>query len=263
MSRVKLVGTEKEPYRLQMGDLSKGRDASYSYFYRCDFGTLDLTGFNFDCADFIHCFGSPNLTGVSDLQLMSRWTDFTGATFSKDIRVWNHDWVLAMIQQYIAVRASQQRHKDIMQVVVNAGWQRYETGWRTMLEAAIQAGHTFDQVKEAGAECFGPYPRLLKFDRTDIACHGSFGINRPHTVNEFFARGRDITVDYAPLIREGEYDRWGKAQELKAFVEEHYNVEVDVHVSQLHPVPVIFTAGDLVDWHHNPRWWKGSWPWDG
>jgi hypothetical protein len=245
--RVVLKGTAQRLRRVTLGDLPADRDAKFSYFYRCDFGRLDLRGFDFSMCDFIECVGAPNLTGVVDYQLISRRCNWSGAVFG-DINPLIHDWVEEILRQY-PTRASNPRYGEIMVAAADIIHWTYTNSFQNTPARLVERGYAWDEIRAAARECFAFFPRLSRRFEEEAQLPQPRDIPiipRAPVVKGRTADGSEVeeqsTSWPATVTRVlSSADRYAIARALETYLAQRYPLSApfQVVVLQLDPIPDI------------------------
>lgn len=159
MARITLAGTPTSLYRPKRSDLT-GTDLRFSHFYYVNADGLDLTGYNLDWTDWIHCSAKNVKLPLGAPQLYSYRTDWTDAALPADFSNLNREFLVEALKQ--KARASPIADSDILLAGARHVTENMGGSWVTIVKALGAAGYSKEDVYRVGAAAFTKYPNAVQ-----------------------------------------------------------------------------------------------------
>lgn len=270
MTRITRQGTANQLYPFTAADIPVDNDLSHSFFRYVDFSRRtggnpaqrfdgDLSAVNlFDC-DFIDCKAQNVTLGTGKTRyLMSRRTDWQGATLPADVSSYSHDLMAEVYRQ--ASNAAHPIITETRRLVLD----HYANSWSNMVWELINtSGFTPQDVYDQGMIAFTGYPHLQtrltrQFDSFFRGEAGQWGAERwllEHTVIWYTDKfievpERDVKVQ---VVGAGN-DRWALARMI-----EQFTGHPAIYVAMVDPSIVIVQPVSPDSWRNDPDWWTDIW----
>lgn len=269
MSRITLQGTANQLYPFTAADIPADNDLSHSFFRYVDFSRRtggnpanrfngDLSQVNlFDC-DFIDCKANNVTLGTGKTKyLMSRRTDWTGATLPADVSSYNHDF---MAEVYRTCPNAADPIPQATRALVMAD---YANSWSNMVWELVNTyGFTVQDVYDAGMIAFSAYPHLQARLTKQFRAWFDFGIFpggeqkwlMEFTVvsfqnSEMIVPEQDVKVQVVGMGN----DRWALARML-----EQYTGHPGLYVAMVDP-SIVIVQPNSIEHLDKPNWWSDIW----
>lgn len=154
--RITLAGTPQSLYRLRKANLPTDRDLTHSHLYYVNADGFDLTDYNCDWMDWVHCSARGTAIPEGAPHLYSYKTDWTDAPLPRDFHHLNRDFLVEAMKQQ--ARKSVGADATILFSTASHPDDNMGGSWVTAVPELIRQGHAAEDVLRVTTEAFAPFP---------------------------------------------------------------------------------------------------------